>query len=78
VFLSVFLSVAYAPREALTGWLRHISNVNPVTYLIEASRAAELSYLGWDELWKGAAAVAIMVGLLGAWALKGLSGLARR
>jgi len=78
VFLSVFLSVAYAPREALTGWLRHISNVNPVTYLIEASRAAELSYLGWDELWKGAAAVAIMVGLLGLWALKGLSGLARR
>ena len=78
VFLSVFMSVAYAPREALTGWLRHVSNLNPVTYLMEASRAAELSYLGWDELWKGFAAVAILVGLLGAWALSGLGGLARR
>ena len=76
VFLSVFMSVAYAPREALTGWLRHVSNLNPVTYLMEASRAAELSYLGWDELWKGIAAVAILVGLLGAWALSGLGGLA--
>lgn len=78
IFLSVFMSVAYAPREALTGWLHAISNVNPVTYLLEASRAAELGYLGWDELWKGFAAVAILVGFLGAWALSGLRGLARR
>lgn len=78
IFLSVFLSVAYAPREALTGWLHAISNINPVTYLLEASRAAELSYLGWDELWKGFAAVAILIGFLGAWALSGLRGLARR
>jgi ABC-2 type transport system permease protein len=40
VFLSVFTSVAYAPREVLTGWLHHAANVNPVTYLLEASRAA--------------------------------------
>jgi ABC-2 type transport system permease protein len=78
VFMSVFMSVAYAPREALTGWLHRISNINPVTYLLEASRAAELSYLGWDELWKAFAAVAILIGLLGAWALAGLRGLARR
>ena len=78
VFLSVFLSVAYAPREALTGWLRHVSNLNPVTYLIEASRAAELSHLGWDELWKGFAAVAVLLAVLGPWALAGLRGLARR
>ena len=49
-----------------------------MTYLLEASRAAELGYLGWDELWKGFAAVAILVGFLGAWALSGLRGLARR
>ena len=78
VFLSVFTSVAYAPREALTGWLHHISNVNPVTYLLEASRAAELSYLGWDELWKGLAALGVLLGILGPWALAGLRSRARR
>jgi ABC-2 type transport system permease protein len=78
VFLSVFTSVAYAPREVLTGWLHHVANVNPVTYLIEASRAAELGTLGWAELWPGLLAVAGLVAGLGAWALAGLAGLGKR
>lgn len=78
VFLAVFTSVAYAPREVLTGWLHHVANVNPVTYLIEASRAAELGTLGWDALWPGLLAAAGMVTVLGAWALAGLAGLGKR
>jgi ABC-2 type transport system permease protein len=78
VFLFVFTSVAYAPREALTGWLRHVSDVNPVTYLLEASRAAELSALGWADLWPGLAAAASMIAVLGAWAVSGLATLGRR
>lgn len=78
VFLSVFTSVAYAPREALTGWLSHVARVNPVTYLIEASRAAELGTLGADELGAGIAAVAVLAAVLGTWALTGLAALGRR
>ena len=78
VFLSVFTSVAYAPREVLTGWLRHAADLNPVTYLLEASRAAELSALGWSELWPGVLAVAGLVAGLGAWALGGLATLGKR
>jgi ABC-2 type transport system permease protein len=78
VFLSVFTSVAYAPREVLTGWLGQVADYNPVTYLIEASRAAELGTLGWDELWPGIAAVVGLVVVLGAWALSGLATLGRR
>lgn len=78
VFLSVFTSVAYAPRDVLTGWLSRVADVNPVTYLLEASRAAELGTLGWAELWPGMLAVAGLVGGLGLWAVTGLAGLARR
>ena len=78
VFLSVFTSVAYAPREVLTGWLHDVSNLNPVTYILEASRAAELGTLGWSELWPGLVAAAGLIALLGTWALTGLASLGRR
>jgi ABC-2 type transport system permease protein len=78
VFMSVFTSVAYAPREVLTGWLHQAANINPVTYLIEASRAAELQTLGWAELWPAILAATGLVAALGAWALVGLSTLGKR
>jgi ABC-2 type transport system permease protein len=78
VFLAVFTSVAYAPREVLTGWLHTVANVNPVTYLLEAARAAELSSLGWSELWPGLLALAGLLAVLGTWAVSGLATLGRR
>jgi ABC-2 type transport system permease protein len=78
VFLAVFTSVAYAPREVLTGWLHDISNLNPVTYILEASRAAELGTLGWSDLWPGLVAVAGLLAVLGTWAFRGLGALGRR
>lgn len=78
VFLSVFTSVAYAPREVLTGWLRHVADYNPVTFLLEASRAAQFGTLGFDELWPGLVALAVLLAVLGAWALSGLATLGRR
>lgn len=78
VFLSVFTSVAYAPREVLTGWLGRVADINPVTYLIEASRAAELGTLGWDDLWPALVAAGGLIAVLGAWALAGLATLGRR
>ncbi len=78
IFLSVFTSVAYAPREVLTGWLRAVADVNPVTHVLEASRAAQLEQLTWAALWPGLAAVASLLAVLGAWALSGLATLGRR
>lgn len=78
VFMAVFTSVAYAPRELLTGWLRRVADVNPVTYLIEASRAAELGTLDATTLGEGALAVAVLLGVLGTWALAGLRTLGTR
>jgi ABC-2 type transport system permease protein len=70
--------VAYAPREVLTGWLHTVANLNPVTYLLEAARAAEFSALGWSELWPGLAALAGLLAVLGTWAVTGLATLGRR
>lgn len=78
VFAAVFTSVAYAPREVLEGWLRAVADLNPVTRVLEASRAAELDGVTWASLWPGVAAAALLVAVLGAFALRGLAGLGSR
>jgi ABC-2 type transport system permease protein len=78
VFLAVFTSVAYAPRDVLTGWLATVADVNPVTYLLEASRAAELTGIGWQELWPALVALSALLAVLGTWAVSGLATLGRR
>ena len=78
IFLAVFTSVAYAPRDVLTGWLATVADLNPVTYLLEASRAAELTGLGWSELWPALVALSALLALLGTWAVTGLATLGRR
>ena len=72
VFISVFFSVPYAPREAQDGWLRTVSDVNPVTYLLEASREAELSGVTLDALGPAVLAASALIVLLGIFALLGL------
>lgn len=41
-----FLSTAFVPRAAMTGWMAEIVQYNPVTYLLEALRS--LLIIGWD------------------------------
>ena len=45
-FPFAFLTTAFLPKEALTGWLASIATYNPVTYLLEALRS--LITDGWD------------------------------
>ena len=56
-FPMVFLTPAWMPRDALTGWLAAIATWNPVTYIIEGLRTL---FTGWDAaaLGKTLAAVA--------------------
>ncbi len=59
-FPFAFLTTAFLPREALTGWLDAIAGWNPVTYLLDALRS--LVTEGWDaaELLQGVLAVAVV------------------
>ena len=72
VFLAVFLSVAYVPREAQSGWLATVSDYNPMTFVLEAARDGFLGGVAWHELWPGLVAAAGMLVVLGAWAITGL------
>ena len=79
VFLSVFMSVAYVPQDALTGWLATIARYNPVTYILDAARSAQLTgTVIWSETWPGLVAAGALVILLGAFAMVPLRGLGSR
>lgn len=70
VFLSVFLSVAYVPLSALTGWLGAIARYNPVTYILDAARSAELTgTIIWSQTWPGLLAALGLMLVVGAFAL---------
>jgi ABC-2 type transport system permease protein len=72
VFMSVFTSVAYTPRSALHGWLSHVARWNPVTYILEASRGAQLVGITWSLFWPALVAVTILATLTGSFALSAL------
>ncbi len=79
VFLSVFMSVAYVPVDALHGWLGHVATYNPVTYILTASRSAQLTgSVIWSETWPGVVAGGALLLALTVWALVPLKHLARR
>jgi ABC-2 type transport system permease protein len=46
VFPLMFLTTAFAPFEALDGWLQTAARYNPLTYLLQGMRAFSLT--GWD------------------------------
>jgi len=73
VFILVFTSVAYAPRDLQTGWLRTVSNWNPVTRILEFARTAEFQTMTWSGFWAAIISIAVLMGVFGAFALYGLS-----
>ena len=63
MFPLVFLSNAFVPVSTLPGWLRAVTRVNPVSYVVSALRdlmnhGALTAQVGWALL--GCAAVAAM------------------
>jgi len=57
-FPFAFLTTAFLPKEALTGWLSAVADYNPVTYLLDALRAVVSGGWEWDTIGKGLACVA--------------------
>jgi len=77
-FPFAFLTTAFLPQEALTGWLSTVATYNPVTYLLAGLRS--LLFVGWDgtALLKAVAAV-VGVGVVSlALALAALRGRVQR
>lgn len=77
-FPFMFLTTAFIPIEAMTGWMAAFARFNPVTYLLDALRALIMG--GWDfqDLASGLLAIA-GVGLVSiSLALLALQGRVRR
>lgn len=58
-FPFAFLTTAYVPMEALSGWLATIADFNPVTYILAGLRS--LVSDGWDASAIGGAVIATVI-----------------
>jgi ABC-2 type transport system permease protein len=70
VFLILFLTPVFVPRDLLTGWIRTVASYNPLTALVEASRGF-LSARP-DEVGLAYVLGFAMVALFAFWTLRGL------
>jgi ABC-2 type transport system permease protein len=66
----VLLTPAYAPLALLSGWLQDVARVNPVTHVIEATRQGFVGAVTWAATWPGLVALAGLLALFGALALR--------
>jgi ABC-2 type transport system permease protein len=70
VFLLLFIAPVYVPLALLTGWVKTVAHVNPVTPLLDTGRAFISG--GHADLGLVAAVGAGLVIGFGAWAVRGL------
>ncbi|MCP9490276.1 MAG: ABC transporter permease [Solirubrobacteraceae bacterium MAG38_C4-C5] len=70
VFLALFLAPVYVPLDLLSGWVQTVARFNPVTPLMEATRAFVSG--GDADIALAAPVAAGLVLLFAAWALRGL------
>jgi ABC-2 type transport system permease protein len=69
-FIAVLFTTAYAPMDLLAGWMRAIATINPVTQVLEGVRQGFVANVTWAETWPALAAVAGLLFVLGALAVR--------
>jgi ABC-2 type transport system permease protein len=68
----ILTTTAYAPLDLLTGWLHTVATYNPTTQIVDAARQGFVGGVSWGDTWPGFAALAGLLLLLGAFALRGM------
>ncbi|MDP2712826.1 MAG: ABC transporter permease [Solirubrobacteraceae bacterium] len=71
-FVAILFTTAYVPRELLSDWLRAIADLNPVTHVLEGVRQGFIGDVTWAQTWPALVALAGLVGLFGALAVRGM------
>jgi ABC-2 type transport system permease protein len=72
MFVLVLTTTSYAPLALLTGWLHTVAKYNPATQIIEAAREGFVGGVTWGETWPGLLALAGLLAVLTALALRGM------
>ena len=66
IFFTIFLSTSQVPISAMTGWLRSVARINPMTNVLRLARQGFLGDVTWEGSWGGLLAIAVLV-LLSCW-----------
>ena len=77
-FPFAFLTTAYLPQEAMTGWLATAVKFNPTTYLLDGMRALLQTGWEWDRIAKALLAIGGMGAISFTLAFKSLRGRVKR
>ena len=72
MLLLILTTTAYAPLALLTGWLHTAARFNPVTQVVETARQGFVGGVTWGDTWPGLLALAGLLALLSALALRGM------
>jgi ABC-2 type transport system permease protein len=72
LFLAIFLSTAMMPLALLTGWVKAVAEVNPMTDILGTARQGFLGDVTWDATWPGLVALVLGAVALGYFAYRGL------
>ena len=72
MLLLILTTTSYAPLDLLTGWLQAVARYNPVTQMVEAVRQGFVGGVTWGDTWPGLVALAGLLALMSALALRGM------
>ena len=73
MFALVLFTTSYAPKERLQPWLQTVSEINPVTQILEMVRQGFLTgEVTWGETWPGLLALAGLITVFAFFALRGM------
>ena len=72
MFVLILTTTAYAPLALLTGWLHTVAKYNPATQIVESARQGFVGTVTWGDTWPGLLALAGLMAVLAAFALRGM------
>lgn len=64
IFVFLFISSAFFPRELMSGWYKSAATINPISHLVEGMRTQVISGIDLGE-WGMALSIAVAIGVVG-------------
>jgi ABC-2 type transport system permease protein len=77
IFVAVFLSTAQVPLAVMTGWLKTVARLNPMTYILGMGRQGFIGEATWGQTWPGLVALGGGIIVLTTFAVRGLASIGR-
>jgi ABC-2 type transport system permease protein len=71
-FILTLFTTAYAPKDLLTGWMKAIATINPVTMVLEGVRQGFVGGVNWHDTWTAVVSVLGVLAVFAYFAVRGL------